>query len=309
MVTDINANVTQQVLYAPFGEVISESNAYWNNGQIPDFMFNAKELDEENGMYYYSARYYAPPVFTSRDPLFEKYPTISPYAYCANNPLKYMDPTGMEAKSPDDIFINTETQQLTVVKTNDNFDRVIVNGEYIGKSANGMAKDIWENEGLPTNEVSVNYSKSANPNTVSDYSMSVIIDVMNASGNTSIQINSTSRTPEDQARVMANNVTSQGMVSQKALYGTNGDKVLDLYPNQKAMVNKINELGPGNVSKHCADPSIMNVIDISSNNGGIKNPMGFSKAAQNHSGISRVLSPYSNIGEKAIHLEIPQNRK
>jgi hypothetical protein len=25
---DINANVTQQVLYAPFGEVISESNAH-----------------------------------------------------------------------------------------------------------------------------------------------------------------------------------------------------------------------------------------------------------------------------------------
>jgi RHS repeat-associated protein len=96
MVTDINANVTQQVLYAPFGEVISESNAYWHNGQIPDYMFNAKELDEENGMYYYSARYYAPPVFTSRDPLFEKYPFMSPYAYCANNPLRYIDPDGKE---------------------------------------------------------------------------------------------------------------------------------------------------------------------------------------------------------------------
>jgi RHS repeat-associated protein len=94
MITDINANVTQQVFYAPFGEVISESNAYWNNGQIPDFMFNAKELDEENGMYYYSARYYAPPVFTSRDPLFEKYPSISPYAYTLNNPLIFIDPTG-----------------------------------------------------------------------------------------------------------------------------------------------------------------------------------------------------------------------
>jgi RHS repeat-associated protein len=95
LVTDINANVTQQVLYAPFGEVLSDYNAYWDNENIPDYLFNAKELDEENGMYYYSARYYAPPVFTSRDPLFEKYPWISPYAYCANNPLKYMDPTGM----------------------------------------------------------------------------------------------------------------------------------------------------------------------------------------------------------------------
>ena len=40
------------------------------------YAFNAKELDEENGMYYYSARYYAPPTFISRDPLFEKYPTF-----------------------------------------------------------------------------------------------------------------------------------------------------------------------------------------------------------------------------------------
>jgi len=46
-------------------------------------------------MYYYSARYYAPPTFISRDPMFEKYPSISPYTYCANNPLKFVDPTGM----------------------------------------------------------------------------------------------------------------------------------------------------------------------------------------------------------------------
>ena len=56
--------------------------------------WNAKELDEENGMYYYSARYYAPPTFISRDPMFEKYPSISSYTYCANNPMKFVDPTG-----------------------------------------------------------------------------------------------------------------------------------------------------------------------------------------------------------------------
>jgi RHS repeat-associated protein len=96
MITDANGAVQQQVLYAPFGEVISEYNAYWHQGKIPDYQFNAKEKDEESGMYYYSARYYAPPVFISRDPLFEKYPFMSPYAYCANNPVIYIDPTGEE---------------------------------------------------------------------------------------------------------------------------------------------------------------------------------------------------------------------
>ncbi len=70
----------------------SNNTVLWQNSS--KYAFNAKELDEETGMYYYEARYYAPPTFTSRDPLFEKFPSISPYAYCANNPMKYVDPTG-----------------------------------------------------------------------------------------------------------------------------------------------------------------------------------------------------------------------
>ena len=95
-VTDGNASVQQGFLYAPFGEITNEHNSSFGNGVIPKYSFNAKELDEETGMYYYEARYFAPPTFTSRDPLFEKYPTFTPYAYCANNPVKFIDPTGME---------------------------------------------------------------------------------------------------------------------------------------------------------------------------------------------------------------------
>ena len=67
---------------------------YGYNATLPKYSFNAKELDEETGMYYYEARYYKPPVFTSRDPMFEKYFWMTPYAYCAKNPVKYVDPTG-----------------------------------------------------------------------------------------------------------------------------------------------------------------------------------------------------------------------
>ena len=93
-VTDGNASVVQGFLYAPFGEITNEHNSSFGNGVIPKYSFNAKELDEETGMYYYEARYYNPPTFVSRDPLFEKYPTFTPYAYCANNPVKFIDPTG-----------------------------------------------------------------------------------------------------------------------------------------------------------------------------------------------------------------------
>ena len=95
-VTDNNATITQGFLYAPFGEITTEFNATFGNDIIPKYSFNAKELDEETGMYYYEARYYKPPVFTSRDPMFEKYFWMTPYAYCSNNPVKYVDPTGKE---------------------------------------------------------------------------------------------------------------------------------------------------------------------------------------------------------------------
>jgi RHS repeat-associated protein len=78
-------------------------------------LFTSKELDEESGMYYYSARYYAPPVFTSRDPLFEEKPWMSPYAYCSNNPINRMDPTGM---FDDDIYYNEKGEEIYRVENN-----------------------------------------------------------------------------------------------------------------------------------------------------------------------------------------------
>ena len=56
-----------------------------------------KELDEETGYSYFGARYYDPAVLTawlSVEPMSDKYPSISPYAYCAWNPLKLVDPEG-----------------------------------------------------------------------------------------------------------------------------------------------------------------------------------------------------------------------
>jgi RHS repeat-associated protein len=95
LVTDGTGVAVQQVEYAPFGEVVNEYNIDWSNGQVPDFKFNGKELDEENGLYYFEARYQSPPVFISRDPLFEEKHFMSPYAYCSNSPVNRVDPSGM----------------------------------------------------------------------------------------------------------------------------------------------------------------------------------------------------------------------
>jgi RHS repeat-associated protein len=63
------------------------------------YKYNGKELDNMNGLnwYDYSARHYDPAIgrFTTIDPLAEKYYNVSPYAYCHNNPINRIDPTGM----------------------------------------------------------------------------------------------------------------------------------------------------------------------------------------------------------------------
>lgn len=61
------------------------------------FTFTGKERDAETGYSYFGARYYDSDLsglFLSVDPMADKYPSISPYAYCTWNPLKLVDPNG-----------------------------------------------------------------------------------------------------------------------------------------------------------------------------------------------------------------------
>ena len=61
------------------------------------FTFTGKERDAETGYSYFGARYYDSDLsglFLSVDPMADKYPSISPYAYCAWNPVKIVDPSG-----------------------------------------------------------------------------------------------------------------------------------------------------------------------------------------------------------------------
>ena len=92
-ITNLDGEVSQHIEYVPFGEVfIEERNNTWNT----PYLFNAKELDEETGLYYYGARYYDPRIsqFLSSDRFAKKYPNLTPYSYCANNPINAVDVRG-----------------------------------------------------------------------------------------------------------------------------------------------------------------------------------------------------------------------
>ena len=62
------------------------------------YTFSAKEKDSETGLSYFGSRYYSSDlsIWLSVDPQASKYPSLSPYVYCANNPVKLVDPNGEE---------------------------------------------------------------------------------------------------------------------------------------------------------------------------------------------------------------------
>ena len=78
--------------YYPFGGVFASS------GNVQPYKYNGKELDTKKGLdwYDYGARQYDATLgrFTTVDAMAEKYYPESPYSYCGNNPIMFIDPDG-----------------------------------------------------------------------------------------------------------------------------------------------------------------------------------------------------------------------
>ncbi len=96
IVANQSGTIVQSTQYYPFGMAFAD-------GVDPSkqpYKYNGKELDGEKGLnwYDYSARQMEPALgrFLSIDPLAEKYYSVSPYVYCANNPVNYIDPDGKD---------------------------------------------------------------------------------------------------------------------------------------------------------------------------------------------------------------------
>ena len=113
-ITDGSGTPVQHLQYLPFGEPFVNQR---NSGYNERFTFTGKERDEETGFRYFGARYMDYELMTgwlSVDPLADKYPSISPYAYCAWNPIKFVDPDGRKIWLPNgDYYIpNMESSGL-----------------------------------------------------------------------------------------------------------------------------------------------------------------------------------------------------
>jgi RHS repeat-associated protein len=95
VVLNQDGTVEQVNHYYPFGGLMGESTA----GGVQPYKYNGKELDRMHGLdlFDYGARHYDAAIgrWSTIDPMSEEYYSISPYAYCGNNPVNAIDPTGM----------------------------------------------------------------------------------------------------------------------------------------------------------------------------------------------------------------------
>ena len=96
-VVDNLGRIIQVTNYYPYGSPFCDSLSSLNASLQP-YKYNGKEFDKMHGLntYDYGARQYIPalPSWDRIDPLAEEYYSVSPYAYCNNNPIRFIDPDG-----------------------------------------------------------------------------------------------------------------------------------------------------------------------------------------------------------------------
>jgi len=125
------AEIIEENNYYPFGLKHQGYNSASLANNVYQYKYNGKEL-QETGMYDYGARMYMPELgrWISTDPLGEKRPSWTPYRYSYNNPINFVDPTGLLEdwvynRDSNSIYWNEEATSQSTAGANET---------YLGKS-------------------------------------------------------------------------------------------------------------------------------------------------------------------------------
>ncbi len=145
-ITDADGIATQHLQYLPYGELFVEQRDAAN--YYTPYKFSAKEKDEETGYSYFGARYYMPElsIWSTVDPMADKYPDMNVYNYCGLNPIKYIDPDGNEKV----IWINKNNSATDAIiynsannaKDNEQAIHIYAHGSSAGITAIVNGKEI-----------------------------------------------------------------------------------------------------------------------------------------------------------------------
>ena len=128
------------------------------------FTFSAKEKDSETGLSYFGARYYSSDlsIWLSVDPQASKSPSLSPYAYCADNPVKLIDPNGEEYGIPPWLLLKGTARVVEATSKNAAVKTVAYSFNHpINAIRVGTAKDGGKNISSVASNFAVNMSKAA----------------------------------------------------------------------------------------------------------------------------------------------------
>ena len=111
------------------------------------YTFSAKEKDSETDLSYFGSRYYSSDlsVWLSVDPMSDKYASLSPYVYCADNPVKLVDPDGEKIWIHDEeggSVANAYYQELVKWASSENINLSLGTDGYLNASFDGEYFDL-----------------------------------------------------------------------------------------------------------------------------------------------------------------------
>ncbi len=153
--------------------------------------FIGKERDSETGFSYFGARYYDSDILTgwlSVDPMADKYPNISPYAYCAWNPIKLLDPDGNAIILTNTLKSNSSISFILSVASKNSVFRNVMQNFYSDKSNVYIHLGQLLTDGIPSGKGNLaRAERAASPdNPVGKYGIGRIVinsDILDKSGN------------------------------------------------------------------------------------------------------------------------------
>ena len=173
-------------------------------------------------------------------------------------------------------------------------------------------------------DVQIKWGPDADPAVVSAALLEIVRDGLRAAGQANGLIKSTARNAHEQAREMFHNLTNPdkpinvNVAEQLYIYAPAGDVVINLFDAQTAgmtpadiqanstairaaMEAEINNQGPTHVSKHCANPAVLSVIDVSVVPFNDNNWPLFTAAVTGR--VSKIIDERD--ANKCFHLELP----
>jgi RHS repeat-associated protein len=211
-ITNTKGKVLQEDHYYPFGLSINALSSSAPLSKPNNFKYNGfeEQTDFDLGWYDYQAKFYDPQLgrFMQVDPAADLMRRHSPYNYAFDNPIRFIDPDGMMPEDKVEEDENSDPRPLASIVSSRTDESITVVGLTGFISFGGIT--------LPTfKSTTLNLGSNVKSEHVTDESAQIIGENLIASGNESATITSAYRDPEDQARVMFDNLEKHGVESQK----------------------------------------------------------------------------------------------